>query len=98
MIRWIASDSPQLQTAQKPMGLLCRLFKSTPLPEASLRGRDRLPARGPRTRPKPTSVNVGSGPISPVAWQHIHFLGHYAFRDKQHPIDLEAILESVKLL
>ena len=36
--------------------------------------------------------------ISPVAWQHIHFLGHYAFRDKQHRIDLEAILESVKLL
>ena len=23
--------------------------------------------------------------ISPVAWQHIRFLGHYAFRDKQHP-------------
>jgi hypothetical protein len=29
--------------------------------------------------------------ISPVAWQHIHFLGHYLFRDGQ-PIDLEAIL------
>jgi ABC-type uncharacterized transport system YnjBCD permease subunit len=35
--------------------------------------------------------------ISSVAWQHIHFLGHYAFRDKQHPIDLEAILASVDL-
>jgi TnpA family transposase len=35
--------------------------------------------------------------ISPVAWQHIHFLGHYAFRDKQHPVDLEAILASVNL-
>ncbi len=35
--------------------------------------------------------------ISPVAWQHIHFLGHYTFRDKQHPIDLEAILASVNL-
>jgi TnpA family transposase len=35
--------------------------------------------------------------ISPVAWQHIHFLGHYAFRDKQHPIDLEAILAWVSL-
>ena len=35
--------------------------------------------------------------ISPVAWQHIHFLGHYAFRDKQHPIDLEAILAWVNL-
>jgi hypothetical protein len=35
--------------------------------------------------------------ISPVAWQHIHFLGHYAFRDNQHPIDLEAILAWVTL-
>ncbi len=35
--------------------------------------------------------------ISPVAWQHIRFLGHYAFRDKQHPIDLEAILAWVNL-
>lgn len=35
--------------------------------------------------------------ISPVAWQHIHFLGHYAFRDKQHPINLEAILDCVNL-
>jgi uncharacterized ParB-like nuclease family protein len=32
--------------------------------------------------------------ISPVAWQHIHFLGHYLFRDNR-PIDLEAILEHV---
>ncbi|MGA2051439.1 MAG: Tn3 family transposase [Terracidiphilus sp.] len=30
--------------------------------------------------------------ISPVAWQHIHFLGHYLFRDNRHPIDLEALL------
>jgi len=35
--------------------------------------------------------------ISPVAWQHIQFLGHYTFRDKRHPIDLEAILASVNL-
>ena len=27
--------------------------------------------------------------VSPVAWQHIHFLGHYLFRDNRHPIDLE---------
>ena len=33
--------------------------------------------------------------ISPVAWQHIHFLGHYAFRDMQHMIDLDAILAGV---
>ena len=30
--------------------------------------------------------------ISPVAWQHIHFLGHYLFRNDRQPIDLEAIL------
>jgi len=35
--------------------------------------------------------------ISPAAWQHLHFLGHYAFRDKRRPIDLESILEGVIL-
>jgi hypothetical protein len=35
--------------------------------------------------------------ISPAAWQHLHFLGHYAFRDKHHPIDLEAVLAGVFL-
>ena len=35
--------------------------------------------------------------ISPVAWQHIHFLGHYAFRDNKHIIDLETMLANVKL-
>jgi TnpA family transposase len=33
--------------------------------------------------------------ISPAAWQHLHFLGHYAFRDKQNPIDLESILAGI---
>jgi hypothetical protein len=35
--------------------------------------------------------------ILPAAWQHLHFLGHYTFLDKQHRIDLEAILEGVNL-
>ena len=33
--------------------------------------------------------------ISPAAWQHLHFLGHYTFRDKRHPINLEAILAGI---
>ena len=33
--------------------------------------------------------------ISPAAWQHLHFLGHYAFRNKYNPIDLEAILAGI---
>ena len=33
--------------------------------------------------------------ISPAAWQHLHFLGHYAFRGKRNPIDLEAILAAI---
>jgi hypothetical protein len=33
--------------------------------------------------------------ISPAAWQHLHFLGHYAFRDKHNPIDIEAILAGI---
>jgi TnpA family transposase len=35
--------------------------------------------------------------ISPVAWQHIHLLGHYTFRGDKHAIDLEALLANVKL-
>lgn len=35
--------------------------------------------------------------ISPVAWQHIHFLGHYTFRDQHHPIDLETMLAGVEV-
>ncbi len=35
--------------------------------------------------------------ISPVAWQHIHFLGHYAFRDNKHIIYLETMLADVTL-
>jgi hypothetical protein len=34
--------------------------------------------------------------ISPVAWQHLHFLRHYAFRDKRHPIDLDAISAGIE--
>jgi len=33
--------------------------------------------------------------ISPAAWQHLHFLGHYAFRGKHNPIDLEAVLAGI---
>jgi hypothetical protein len=35
--------------------------------------------------------------ISPVAWQHIHFLGHYLFRGPKRPIDLEAVLAHADL-
>jgi TnpA family transposase len=35
--------------------------------------------------------------ISPVAWQHIHFLGRYLFRGNRQPIDLVALLADVAL-
>jgi len=35
--------------------------------------------------------------ISPVAWQHIHFLGHYAFRN-ENPIDLAAMLAGLDIV
>ena len=35
--------------------------------------------------------------ISPVAWQHIHLLGHYMFCSNKHPIDLENILSILEL-
>jgi hypothetical protein len=33
--------------------------------------------------------------ISPVAWQHIHFLGHYDFKNNRNPIDFEAMLSDI---
>jgi hypothetical protein len=33
--------------------------------------------------------------ISPAAWQHLYFLGQYAFRDKRNPIDLMAVLAGI---
>jgi len=36
--------------------------------------------------------------ISPVAWQHIHLLGHYTFRGNTPPIDLNALLADVVLV
>lgn len=36
--------------------------------------------------------------MSPVAWRHIHFLGHYLFKDQQNPIDLAALLAGVELV
>ena len=35
--------------------------------------------------------------MSPVAWQHVHFLGHYKFKER-HPIDLEALLARVEIV
>lgn len=35
--------------------------------------------------------------ISPVAWQHIHFLGRYMFRGGRHAIDLNTLLANVVL-
>ncbi|RZF23567.1 Tn3 family transposase, partial [Paraburkholderia sp. UYCP14C] len=36
--------------------------------------------------------------ISPVAWQHIHFLGHYTFRGNANPIDLGVLLAGLEVL
>ena len=35
--------------------------------------------------------------ISPVAWQHIHFHGHYTFCGSRDPIDLDAMLANLTL-
>jgi len=35
--------------------------------------------------------------ISPMAWQHIHFLGHYTFCENRKPIDLDALLDRVTI-
>ena len=36
--------------------------------------------------------------ISPVAWQHVHFLGRYLSRGSRQPIDLVALLADVALV
>jgi len=33
--------------------------------------------------------------ISPVAWQHIHFLGRYDFMNNYNPINFEEILANL---
>ena len=33
--------------------------------------------------------------ISPVAWQHILFLGRYLFRDNHQPIDIDVLLANI---
>jgi TnpA family transposase len=33
--------------------------------------------------------------ISPVAWQHIHFQGHYDFKNNRNPIDFDEILANI---
>jgi TnpA family transposase len=33
--------------------------------------------------------------ISPLAWQHIHFLGHYDFKNNHNPIDFEAMMADI---
>jgi hypothetical protein len=35
--------------------------------------------------------------ISPAAWQHIHFHGHYSFCGRRVPIDLDAMLANLAL-
>jgi hypothetical protein len=33
--------------------------------------------------------------ISPVAWQHIHFLDHYDFKNNRNPINFDQILAGI---
>ena len=35
--------------------------------------------------------------ISPIAWQHIHFLGQYIFKNSEQSINLAEILKDIKL-
>jgi TnpA family transposase len=35
--------------------------------------------------------------ISPIAWQHIHFMGQYIFKNNEEFVDLAEILKNIKL-
>ena len=34
---------------------------------------------------------------SPVAWQHVHFTGHFTFYNNKNKIDIERIIEDIEL-
>jgi TnpA family transposase len=36
--------------------------------------------------------------MSPVAWQHLHFTGHFTFYDKKYNIDIDKIIENINIL
>ena len=36
--------------------------------------------------------------ISPVAWQHIHFMGHYTFYEKRASLDIEEIIGNIEFI
>jgi len=33
--------------------------------------------------------------MSPVAWQHLHFTGHFTFYNNQYNIDIDKIIENI---
>ncbi len=35
--------------------------------------------------------------ISPIAWSHLHFQGHFKFSDKSNMIDLDAMVDKLAL-
>ena len=35
--------------------------------------------------------------ISPIAWRHLHFDGHYTFRNDEDIIDLETIIDNLDI-
>ncbi len=35
--------------------------------------------------------------VSPIAWQHIHLLGHYVFNQTVHGIDLDQLIAKLQL-
>ncbi len=36
--------------------------------------------------------------ISPAAWQHLHFHGHYAFLEKHYHLDLDEIIKGIDIV
>jgi hypothetical protein len=46
------------------------------------------------SKPKPAEIS-DADPTTVMQCVDLHFLGHYAFRDKWKPIDLDAILTEI---
>jgi hypothetical protein len=55
--------------------------------------------RGPidvRARPWPPVSSLVKS-VSPAAWRHVHLNGHYTFRSRGQTIDLDVVVQGLKL-
>ena len=88
----LAAMADHLGEIDRYLGLYAQIHENFRVPSflSVPRSFDRLDV----VRRQGRDAGKGSGGFA-LAWQHLHFLGHYAFRGKRNPIDLEAVLAGI---